>query len=96
MPKYIAAIDQGTTSTRCILFNHNGNIVRSSQREHRQIYPKPGWVEHDPLEIWQHTQEVIHDVLIESDVKEIAAIGLTNQRETTIIWNKHTMPLLPL
>ena len=59
MPKYIAAIDQGTTSTRCIIFNHDGNIVTVDQKEHRQIYPKPGWVEHDALEIWSRTQEVI-------------------------------------
>ena len=96
MPKYIAAIDQGTTSTRCIIFNHDGNIVTVDQKEHRQIYPKPGWVEHDPLEIWSRTQEVINGALEKltkdqkSNVSEIAAVGVTNQRETTLVWDKNT------
>ena len=92
MPKYIAAIDQGTTSTRCILFDHSGNMVVSAQREHQQIYPQPGWVEHDPLEIWQRTQEVIQEVMSKGNIEtgEIAAIGVTNQRETTVIWDRNT------
>jgi glycerol kinase len=92
MPKYIAAIDQGTTSTRCMLFDHAGNMVLSSQREHKQIYPQPGWVEHDPLEIWQRTVEVIHEVITKGNIVpgEIGAIGVTNQRETTLIWDKNT------
>ena len=96
MPKYIAAIDQGTTSTRCIIFNHDGNIVTVDQKEHRQIYPKPGWVEHDALEIWSRTQEVINGALEKlvkdqkSNVSEIAAVGVTNQRETTLVWDKNT------
>ena len=92
MSKFIAAIDQGTTSTRCILFNHDGNVVLSAQREHQQIYPLPGWVEHDPLEIWQRTQEVINVVINEGNIKsgEIQAIGVTNQRETTIVWDRNT------
>ncbi len=96
MPKYIAAIDQGTTSTRCIIFNHDGNIVTVDQKEHRQIYPKPGWVEHDPLEIWSRTQEVINGALEKltkdqkSNVSEIVAVGVTNQRETTLVWDKNT------
>jgi len=96
MPKYIAAIDQGTTSTRCIIFNHDGNIVTVDQKEHRQIYPKPGWVEHDPLEIWSRTQEVINGALEKltkdqkSNVSEIAAVGITNQRETTLVWDRNT------
>lgn len=92
MSKFIAAIDQGTTSTRCMLFNHDGNVVLSAQREHQQIYPLPGWVEHDPLEIWQRTQEVINVVLNEGNIKsgEIQAIGVTNQRETTIVWDRNT------
>ena len=96
MPKYIAAIDQGTTSTRCIIFNHDGNIVTVDQKEHRQIYPKPGWVEHDPLEIWSRTQEVINGALEKltkdqkSNASEIAAVGITNQRETTLVWDKNT------
>lgn len=92
MPNYIAAIDQGTSSTRCILFDHTGTAVLSSQKEHRQIYPQPGWVEHDPLEIWQCTKEVIHDVLLKGELKsgQVNSIGITNQRETSIVWNPHT------
>src|SRR5205809_1079591 len=97
MPKYVAALVQGTTSTRCILFDHEGNIIAVDQKEHRQIYPKPGWVEHDPLEIWQRTQEVIKgalEKLVEGQMSnvsdQIAAIGITNQRETTVVWEKST------
>jgi glycerol kinase len=92
MPKYVAAIDQGTTSTRCILFDHNGNIFSSDQKEHQQIYPKPGCVEHDALEIWEHTQRVVRGALEKpgADVADIAAIGITNQRETTLIWERDT------
>lgn len=90
MPKYIAAIDQGTTNTRCILFDHAGNIVAMDQKEHAQIYPRPGWVEHDALEIWAHTQGVIAGVLVKAGVtaKDIAAVGITNQRETMLVWEK--------
>ena len=89
---YIASIDQGTTSTRCILFDHAGKIAAMAQKEHRQIYPQPGWVEHDPLEIWQRTQEVIRETIsqIRSPRSEISAIGITNQRETTVVWNRYT------
>jgi glycerol kinase len=96
MSKYIGAIDQGTTSTRFILFNHSGEVVAVDQKEHKQIYPKPGWVEHDALEIWQNTQDVIQGAIakVSSDqlsvVSEIAAIGVTNQRETTVVWDKKT------
>lgn len=92
MPKYIAAVDQGTTSTRCILFDHTGNIVGVSQKEHRQIYPQAGWVEHDPLEIWQRTQEVIRDAVAAAHTApgDIAAVGVTNQRETTLLWDRRT------
>jgi glycerol kinase len=96
MPKYVAAIDQGTSSTRFMIFDHAGNVVAVDQKEHRQIYPQPGWVEHDPLEIWARTQEVIQGALKEvlsdqsSVVSEIAAIGVTNQRETTVVWDKTT------
>ena len=92
MPKYIAAIDQGTTSTRCILFDHGGNIVAADQKEHQQIYPKPGWVEHDALEIWECTQHVVRGALDKSgaDVTDIAAIGITNQRETTLVWERES------
>jgi glycerol kinase len=90
MPKYIAAIDQGTTSTRCMLFDHQSRVVSSAQREHTQIYPQPGWVEHDPIEIWERTQEVIGDAIIQAkiDPKDILSIGITNQRETTVMWEK--------
>ncbi len=92
MAKYAAAIDQGTTSTRFMIFDHGGKVVEVDQREHEQKYPKPGWVEHDPMEIWQRTQEVIKEALTKSkvDPKDIAAIGVTNQRETTIVWEKAT------
>jgi glycerol kinase len=92
MPKYVAAIDQGTTSTRCILFDHTGNIITADQKAHEQIYPKPGWVEHDALEIWEHTQRVMRGALDKSgaDVADIAAIGITNQRETTVVWERET------
>jgi glycerol kinase len=92
MSKYVAAIDQGTTSTRCILFDHGGNIAAVDQKEHRQIYPKPGWVEHDALEIWECTQRVVRGALNSSgtEVSDIAAIGITNQRETTLVWERES------
>ena len=92
MPKYIAAIDQGTTSTRCILFDHGGNIVAGDQKEHEQIYPKPGWVEHDALEIWERTQRVVRGSLEKSGavIADISAIGITNQRETSLVWERET------
>jgi glycerol kinase len=92
MSKYIAAIDQGTTSTRCILFDHAGKIVAADQKEHQQIYPKPGWVEHDALEIWENSQRVMRGALEKSgaEVADIAAIGITNQRETTLLWERET------
>ena len=96
MPKYVAAIDQGTTSTRCMIFDHDGNVAAVDQKEHRQIFPKPGWVEHDPMEIWTRVQEVMWGALEKMDrghmteVSEIAAIGITNQRETTLVWDRNT------
>ncbi len=92
MPKFIAAIDQGTTSTRCILFDHSGKIVAVDQKEHGQYYPQPGWVEHDALEIWQNIKSVVHGVLESSAAKltDIVAVGITNQRETTLIWDRKT------
>ncbi len=92
MSKYVAAIDQGTTSTRCMLFDHAGGVVAVSQKEHEQIYPQPGWVEHDPLEIWQRTQAVVQAAVAKAKVQpgDIAAVGITNQRETAVVWNKHT------
>ncbi len=92
MSKYIAAIDQGTTSTRCMLFNHAGEPIESHQLEHQQIFPQPGWVEHDPHEIWLRTQEVIEATLGKAAVTaaDIAAVGITNQRETTVVWDKNS------
>jgi len=92
MKKYVGAIDQGTTSTRFILFDHNSNKIASHQIEHKQIFPKAGWVEHDPIEIWENTQSTIIETLQKSgiDENEIAAVGITNQRETTVVWNKKT------
>ncbi len=92
MARYVASIDQGTTSTRCMVFDHAGNVTAVAQKEHRQLYPKPGWVEHDPLEIWQCTQEVIHSALAKASLQpaDLAAVGITNQRETTLVWNWRT------
>ena len=92
MASYLGAIDQGTTSTRFIIFDRSGRIVASEQREHQQIYPRPGWVEHDPEEIWRRTQEVIAGAIQQRalDPSDIAAIGITNQRETTVLWNRKT------
>lgn len=92
MAKYAAAVDQGTTSTRFMIFDHSGKVVAIDQKEHEQIYPKPGWVEHNPMEIWIRTQEVIDGALKKSGIapEEIAAVGVTNQRETTVVWEKAT------
>ncbi|HIE25027.1 MAG TPA: glycerol kinase, partial [Anaerolineales bacterium] len=92
MKKYLAALDQGTTSTRFIIFNHAGEVVAVDQKEHKQIYPKPGRVEHDPLEIWVRVHEVMAGALKKGsiDASEIAAIGITNQRETTVLWDKQS------
>jgi glycerol kinase len=92
MKKYILSLDQGTTSSRAILFDTYGNIVQTSQKEFEQIFPQPGWVEHDPTEIWRTQLETARNVLLYTDTKpeEIAAIGITNQRETTVVWDKKT------
>jgi glycerol kinase len=92
MSAYLGAIDQGTTSTRFIVFDRTGRIVAVAQKEHEQIYPQPGWVEHDPEEIWRRTQEVINDAMQQKGLrpKDLAAIGITNQRETTVLWNRKT------
>ncbi|MBU4348714.1 glycerol kinase GlpK [bacterium] len=92
MAKYIMALDQGTTSSRAIIFNHSGTIVSTASKEFRQIYPKPGWVEHEPTEIWSSQIEVAKAALDKAGLesKDIAAIGITNQRETTIVWDKKT------
>jgi len=88
MAQYAAAVDQGTTSTRFMVFDHSGQVVSVDQKEHEQIYPKPGWVEHDPMEIWQRTQEVIRAGLDKVKAQDIAAVGVTNQRETTVVWER--------
>ncbi len=92
MPQYVIAIDQGTTSSRAIVFDHQGNIVSSGQKEHEQIFPKAGWVEHDPIEIWDNTREVIGNALSKANLTrhDIAAVGITNQRETAVVWDKNT------
>src|SRR5271165_7042648 len=92
MSSYIAAVDQGTTSTRFIVFDQTGRIVSVAQKEHEQIYPKPAWVEHDPEEIWRRTQNVIAEAMQQRALRprDLAAIGITNQRETTVVWNKKT------
>jgi glycerol kinase len=92
MVKYVAAIDQGTTSTRCMIFDHSGLVISSAQKEHKQIYPQPGWVEHNPMEIWERTQEVVRDAVAKAEAQpgDIAAVGITDQRETTLVWNRTT------
>ena len=92
MKKYILAIDQGTTSTRAMIFNHSSEAIGHKQKEHEQHYPKPGWVEHDPLEIWSATQLVVQRLLNEHSLQpdDLAAIGITNQRETTLVWDRET------
>mgnify|MGYP002720489449 FL=1 len=90
--KYVAAIDQGTTSTRCIIFDHNGEQAAVGQLEHEQIFPEKGWVEHDPEEIWSNTRRAVGEALANGDitVEDIDSVGITNQRETTVVWDKHT------
>jgi glycerol kinase len=92
MTAYLGALDQGTTSTRFMIFDRAGRIVSVAQKEHAQIFPKPGWVEHDPDEIWRRTQEVIQAAMQRQDLrpKDLAAIGITNQRETTLVWERST------
>ena len=92
MAKYVAAIDQGTTSTRCMVFDHSGQVVSVDQKEHEQIFPQAGWVEHSATEIWERTQEVVAGALKNGDLttSDLAAVGITNQRETTVVWDKKT------
>jgi glycerol kinase len=89
---YIAAIDQGTTSSRCIIFDHKGDICAVAQKEHKQIFPRPGWVEHDATEIWTNVETVVKQALKSLKIKaaDLAAVGVTNQRETTLLWDKAT------
>ncbi len=90
--KYVLAIDQGTTSSRAILFSHQGNIITLAQKTFQQYFPKPGWVEHDPNEIWYTQSSAIKEAMAKADVTDmhIACIGIANQRETTIIWDRET------
>ncbi|HEV3362508.1 MAG TPA: glycerol kinase GlpK [Pseudonocardiaceae bacterium] len=92
MTEYVAAIDQGTTSTRCMVFDHSGHVVSVDQTEHEQIFPKAGWVEHDGEEIWRNTRQVAAGALAKADLKasEIVAVGITNQRETALVWDRTT------
>jgi len=92
MGSYVISIDQGTTSTRAIIFDHDGRVVTSSQREHRQIFPQSGWVEHDPMEIWLNVRETLGEALSRAQLTrhDIAAVGIANQRETAIVWNRAT------
>ncbi|MDO5672475.1 MAG: glycerol kinase GlpK [Actinomycetaceae bacterium] len=90
--KYVMAIDQGTTSSRAIIFDHGGQIISTGQFEHEQIFPKAGWVEHDPMEIWENVRRAVGKALADADINrhELAAVGITNQRETTVVWDKNT------
>ncbi|GAA4423806.1 glycerol kinase GlpK [Actinokineospora soli] len=92
MTQYVAAVDQGTTSTRCMIFSHAGEVVAIDQREHKQIFPRAGWVEHDPAEVWENTRAVAAGALAKADlhVSDIAAVGITNQRETAVVWDRRT------
>src|SRR4026208_1249433 len=92
MAEYVGALDQGTTSTRFMIFDHSGQVAGIDQKEHEQIYPKPGWVEHDPLQIWNRSPEAIKGALGRVGIKasDLAAVGITNQRETTVVWNRNT------
>src|SRR5690606_40719117 len=90
--RYVIAIDQGTTSSRAIVFDHDGSIVSTWQKEHTQLLPRAGWVEHDPMEIWANVREVIGKALSRANLTrhDIEAIGITNQRETAVVWDKTT------
>ncbi|NDU76039.1 glycerol kinase GlpK [Actinomadura sp. DSM 109109] len=90
--RYVMSIDQGTTSTRCILFDHGGRLVSVAQREHRQHFPKPGWVEHDPMEIWRNLERIAPEALAQAGATpgQVAAVGIANQRETTVLWDRLT------
>src|SRR4051812_49824792 len=90
--QYIAAIDQGTTSTRCMIFNRDGRVVTVDQKEHEQIFPRAGWVEHDATEIWNNTREVTAGALAKADLNpgDIAAVGITNRREAALGWGQKT------
>ena len=90
--RYIAAIDQGTASSRCLVFDQQARIVSVGQKEHHQIFPRPGWVEHDPVEIWRNVLEVVQEALAKAQLTlaDLVALGITNQRETTVVWDRAT------
>ena len=90
--KYVLSIDQGTTSSRAILFDHSGTIIAVDQKEHEQIFPRAGWVEHDAMEIWRNVRDVVAGVLSAAEVNrhQIASVGITNQRESAVVWDKNT------
>ncbi|MCY7289856.1 MAG: glycerol kinase, partial [Cryobacterium sp.] len=92
MAKYVIAIDQGTTSSRAIIFDKAGSVIAIGQLEHEQIFPRAGWVEHDPMEIWDNTRQVIGQALSKANLTrhDIEAVGITNQRETAVVWDRHT------
>src|SRR5215218_9925293 len=92
LAEFVAAIDQGTTSTRCMIFDHDGTEVGRHQLEHEQILPKAGWVEHNPVEIWERTASVVTSALNETKLSatDLSAMGITNQRETALVWNRNT------
>lgn len=92
MADFVGAIDQGTTSTRFMIFDHAGNEVARHQLEHEQILPRPGWVEHNPVEIWERSSSAVQSALNAAKLQpsDLAALGVTNQRETTVVWNRRT------
>ena len=90
--RYVAAIDQGTASSRCIVFDHRARIVSVAQKEHRHYFPRPGWVEHDPEEIWRNVLQVVNEALANAELSpvDLSALGIANQRETTVLWDRRT------
>src|SRR5919197_4346904 len=90
--RYVMAVDQGTTSTRCILFDHAGRLVSVTQREHKQHFPRPGWVEHDAVEIWRNFERIAPEAVTQAGATrdQVAGLGIANQRETTVLWDRHT------
>ncbi|HEY3472003.1 MAG TPA: FGGY family carbohydrate kinase, partial [Amycolatopsis sp.] len=90
--RYVMSIDQGTTSTRCILFDARGRLVSVAQREHQQHFPRPGWVEHDAVEIWRNLSRIVPQALTDAGVTadQVVGLGIANQRETTVLWDRHT------
>ena len=90
MSKYVASIDQGTASSRCLVFDESARIVSIAQKEHHHVYPRPGWVEHDPKEIWENVVTVVGEAVAGADIElsDVVALGIANQRETTVLWNR--------